>query len=93
MVADGLICAPSALHNSPTSGYRILEHAYAELIQKRRRRSNCGAGVGSGASGGVPSGYVDTIPLDEWDPVAEFGGVFGQSANKLAGSSVITSGR
>src|SRR5262245_49774843 len=33
MVADGLIKPHPKFSGSPTSGYRILEHAYAELIQ------------------------------------------------------------
>jgi hypothetical protein len=33
MVADGLIKPHSKFAVSPTSGYRLLEHAYAEIIQ------------------------------------------------------------
>ena len=33
LVADGLICPHPPFAGSPTSGYRVLEHAYAELIQ------------------------------------------------------------
>lgn len=33
MVADGLIRPHPRFRGSPTSGYRLLEHAYAELIQ------------------------------------------------------------
>jgi hypothetical protein len=34
MVADGLIAPHPKYAVSPTSGYRLLEHAYAEIIQK-----------------------------------------------------------
>jgi hypothetical protein len=34
MVADGVIEPHPKFATSPTSGYRLLEHAYAELIKK-----------------------------------------------------------
>jgi hypothetical protein len=33
MVTDGLIQPHARFHEHPTSGYRLLEHAYAELLQ------------------------------------------------------------
>jgi hypothetical protein len=33
MVADGIIRPHPPFAESPTSGYRLLEHAYAEIIQ------------------------------------------------------------
>ncbi len=33
MVADGIIKPHPKFQESPTSGYRLLEHAYAEIIQ------------------------------------------------------------
>jgi hypothetical protein len=33
LVADGLIESHPPFNGSPTSGYRLLEHAYAEIIQ------------------------------------------------------------
>ena len=34
MVADGIIRPHPDFTESPTSGYRLLEHAYAEIIQE-----------------------------------------------------------
>jgi hypothetical protein len=70
MVADGLIRPHSRFDGSPTSGYRLLEHAYAELIQ----------GLPEALKGVVPvwdqiyleqfhSRYVDMLDLAAWDAV------------------------
>lgn len=70
MVADGIIQPHVRFRRSETSGYRILEHAYAEIIQ----------GLPDGIKTVVPiwdqiymerfhSGYVDTIPIGTWDSV------------------------
>lgn len=67
MVEDGLIAPHPKYKVSPTSGYRLLESAYAELIQK------CPAEI----KGVVPeweqvhwesfhSGFVDGTPLPTW---------------------------
>ncbi len=68
MVADGIIKPHPKFTGSPTSGYRLLEHAYAEIIQ----------GLPDEIKTIIPvwdqiyleefhSGYVDTIGLDHWD--------------------------
>lgn len=68
MVQDGIIRAHEPYTGSSSSGYRLLEHAYAEIIQ----------GLPASLKTVVPvwdqihletfhSGYVDTIDLDHWD--------------------------
>lgn len=70
MVADGLIRPHPRFTGSPTSGYRLLEHAYAELIQ----------GLPEEIKGIVPvwdqiyleqfhSRYVDSLDLADWDAI------------------------
>ena len=70
MVADGIIKPHLKFERSPTSGYRLLEHAYAELIQS----------VPETIKTTVPvwdqiyleefhSGYVSTLELAEWDAI------------------------
>ncbi len=70
LVQQGLIAAHDSFVESPTSGYRILEHAYAELIQR------CPEEIQTV----VPewdqvfmeefhSGYVASLSLEEWDAV------------------------
>jgi hypothetical protein len=70
MVADGLIRPHPPLAGSPTSGYRLLEHAYAELIQ----------GLPEEIQGEVPvwdqiyleqfhSRYVASLDLNAWDSI------------------------
>lgn len=68
LVADGLIRPHPPYAGSPTSGYRLLEHAYAELIQ----------GLPAEIQGTVPvwdqvyleefhSRYVASLDMDAWD--------------------------
>ncbi len=70
MVADGIIKPHPKFRGSPTSGYRLLEHAYAELIQNAPEE----------IKGVVPvweqiylerfhSKYVDSLDLDVWDSI------------------------
>lgn len=70
MVADGLIRPHARFERSPTSGYRLLEHAYAELIQ----------GLPDEIKGEVPvwdqvyleqfhCGYVDGLAVETWDGI------------------------
>jgi hypothetical protein len=70
MIADGLIQPHLPFTGSPTSGYRLLEHAYAELIQ----------GLPEELKGVVPlwdqiyleqfhSRYVDSLDLPAWDTI------------------------
>jgi hypothetical protein len=53
MVADGLIQPHPRYSGSPTSGYRLLEHAYAELIQGLREAFH--------------SRYVAKLDMETWD--------------------------
>jgi hypothetical protein len=70
MVADGLIRPHPRYRRSPTAGYRLLEHAYAELIQ----------GLPDELQGMVPvwdqvyleqfhSRYVASLDLQVWDEI------------------------
>lgn len=70
MVADGIIQPHAKFASHPTSGYRLMEHAYAEIIQ----------GLPDEIKTIVPvwdqiymeqfhSGYVDGIDLDDWDEI------------------------
>jgi hypothetical protein len=70
MVADGLIRPHPRFRGSPTSGYRLLEHAYAELIQ----------GLPEAVREVIPVwdqvhlerfhvGYVAGLDLAEWDRI------------------------
>jgi hypothetical protein len=67
MVADGIINPHPKFTGSPTSGYRLLEHAYAELVKS----------VPDEIKTVVPiwdqiyleqfhSGYVNTLDMDTW---------------------------
>jgi uncharacterized protein DUF4037 len=68
MVSDGLIAPHPQYRGSPTAGYRLLEHAYAEIIQ----------GLPEEIQGEVPqwdqvyleqfhSRYVASLALEDWD--------------------------
>ena len=70
LVEDGVIAPHPRFQDHPTSGYRLLEHAYAEIIQ------NLPAAIKTV----VPvwdqiylerfhSGYVDGLPLAQWDEI------------------------
>jgi hypothetical protein len=70
LVGDGLIRPHPRFHGSPTSGYRLLEHAYAELIQ----------GLSPELRAVIPVwdqvhlerfhvGYVAGLGLEEWDQI------------------------
>ena len=70
MVADGIIKPHPKFVPHPTSGYRLMEHAYAEIIQ----------GLPDEIKTIVPvwdqiymeqfhSGYVDGIEMSDWDEV------------------------
>jgi hypothetical protein len=68
MVALGLIPPHPRFAASPTSGYRLLEHAYAVILR----------GLPAEVVGHVPlwdqkyleefhAGYVVQLPIEEWD--------------------------
>jgi hypothetical protein len=70
MVADGLIRPHPRFRGSPTSGYRLLEHAYAELIQglppELRRQIPLWDQVHLER---FHAGYVAGLDLAEWDRI------------------------
>jgi len=70
MVGLGLIPPHPRFQGSATSGYRLLEHAYAVLVQR----------LPAEIKNYVPrwdqvfleefhTGYVDTLPIEEWDRI------------------------
>lgn len=72
LVADGVIKPHPKFAVSPTSGYRLMEHAYAEIIQ----------GLPAEIKTVVPvwdqvymeefhSGFVDGLPLATWDEMLQ----------------------
>ncbi len=72
MVADGVIQPHPKFSPSPTSGYRLMEHAYAEIIQ----------GLPEELRSVVPiwdqiylerfhSGFVASLDLDTWDAMLQ----------------------
>jgi len=70
MVEDGLIKPHPRYKDSPTSGYRLLEHAYAELIQNLPDEIKTTVPVWDQIYlETFHSGYVDTLELDEWDSI------------------------
>lgn len=75
MVEDGIIKPHRPFTKSPTSGYRLLEHAYAEIIQ----------GLPEEIKTVVPlwdqiyleqfhSGYVNSLDLNTWDDLLNLTG-------------------
>ncbi|RME57922.1 MAG: DUF4037 domain-containing protein [Caldilineae bacterium] len=70
LVEDGVIAPHPPFRRHPTSGYRILEHAYAEIIQKLPPEIKTVVPVWDQVYlERFHSGYVDSIPLDEWDRI------------------------
>lgn len=72
MVADGIIRPHGRFKSSPTSGYRLMEHAYAEIIQ----------GLPPQIKPIVPvwdqiymesfhAGYVDSVDMHTWDEILQ----------------------
>jgi hypothetical protein len=70
MVALGVIPSHPAFTGSATSSYRLLEHAYGAILKR----------LPDGVKHHVPcwdqipleefhTGYVDSIPIDEWDTI------------------------
>jgi hypothetical protein len=87
MVADGLIRPHPRFIGSPTSGYRLLEHAYAELIQN----------IPDEIKTVVPvwdqiyleqfhSRYVDGMHLDDWDALL---GLHPEESSHLSGQKEV----
>jgi hypothetical protein len=70
MVADGVIRPHPKFVGTPTSGYRILEHAYAELIQLAPEEIKTIVPVWDQIYlEQFHSGYVDGLDLDAWDAI------------------------
>ncbi len=70
MVADGLIRPHPKFTGTPTSGYRILEHAYAELIQSLPEEIKTIVPLWDQVFlEQFHCRYVDGLDLDEWDSI------------------------
>lgn len=70
MVDDGIIKPHPKFAESPTSGYRLLEHAYAEIIQDLPDEIKTIVPVWDQIYlEEFHSGYVNNIALDTWDSV------------------------
>ncbi|MEM7034951.1 MAG: DUF4037 domain-containing protein [Chloroflexota bacterium] len=70
MVADGVIQPHAPFSHSPTSGYRILEHAYAEIIQALPEDIQTVVPVWDQIYlERFHSGYVASLDLDDWDHI------------------------
>jgi Domain of unknown function (DUF4037) len=67
MVEDGIIAPHPPFAGSESSGYRLMEHAYAELIQKLPAAIKTVVPVWDQVYWErFHSGYVDTIDMDTW---------------------------
>jgi hypothetical protein len=70
MVTDGIIRPHPRFTGSPTSGYRLLEHAYAEIIQSLPAEINTIVPVWDQVYlEQFHSGYVDSLDLATWDAI------------------------
>jgi len=70
LVEDGVIPPHPRLRGSSTSGYRLLEHAYAAIIQQLPPDLKTVVPVWDQIyMERFHSGYVDSVPLDEWDRI------------------------
>jgi hypothetical protein len=68
MVEEGIIAPHPKFVGSPSSGYRLMEHAYAELIQKLPDEIKTVVPVWDQIyMERFHSGYVDTLDMDTWD--------------------------
>lgn len=70
MVADGVIAPHPPFTGSPTSGFRLLEHAYAELVQNSPSEIRTTVPVWDQVYlEQFHSGYVTTLDLPTWDAI------------------------
>jgi hypothetical protein len=68
MVEDGIIAPHPKFTGSASSGYRLMEHAYAELIQKLPAEIKTVVPVWDQIHWErFHSGYVDTLDIETWD--------------------------
>ena len=72
LVDDGIIAPHPQFSPSPTSGYRVLEHAYAEIIQGLRDELKGAVPIWDQIhlSHSTASSWTD-IPLDTWDEMLQ----------------------
>lgn len=69
-IEDGIIPPHPSFQRSPTSGYRLLEHAYAAIIQQLPTDLKAVVPVWDQVyMERFHSGYVDGVPLDQWDRI------------------------
>jgi hypothetical protein len=72
MVADGIIKPHPKYMASPTSGYRLMEHAYAEIIQKLPDEIKSVVPVWDQIYlEAFHSGFVDSLDLATWDEMLQ----------------------
>lgn len=70
LVEDAIIPPHPPFQGSATSGYRLLEHAYAAIIQQLPDELKAVVPVWDQVyMERFHSGYVDSVPLDEWDRI------------------------
>jgi hypothetical protein len=70
MVTDGIIKPHPKFASSPSSGYRLLEHAYAEIIQALPDEIKTVVPVWDQIYlERFHSGYVDSLDLNTWDEI------------------------
>lgn len=68
MVADGIIKAHPKFQDSPTSGYRLLEHAYAEILKGLPAELRTLIPVWDQVHfESFHAGYVTSLDMDTWD--------------------------
>jgi len=72
MVADGIIQPHPQFVVSSTSGYRLMEHAYAEIIQGLPAEIKCVVPIWDQLyMEEFHSGFVDGLPLATWDEMLQ----------------------
>ena len=70
MVEDGIIDPHPRFRGSPTSGYRLLEHAYAVILRKLPQEIRSVVPIWDQIYlERFHSGYVAGVDLDEWDRI------------------------
>jgi hypothetical protein len=68
MVADGIIQPHPRFRESPTSGYRLLEHAYAEILRGLPPELRTAIPVWDQVHfESFHAGYVVSLPVETWD--------------------------
>jgi hypothetical protein len=89
LVADGLIPPHPSFTGSPTSGYRILENAYAELIQRLPDEIKTVVPVWDQVHfEGFHSAYVDSLDVRTWRELLNLTPLEEDEAHELQGTRV-----